>query len=68
MKEICLVVSDMHCMHCVERIKKAVKAIKGVKKVAIDLDSKSVKVSFNEAKVSSEAIAMAIHEEGFTVE
>ena len=60
-----LQVNGMSCQHCVNSIEKAVKEIGGAAQV--DLKNSSVKVEFDESKLSLQAIKEAIEEQGYDV-
>lgn len=66
MKEITLKVDGMSCGHCVNAIEGAVKDLGATAKV--DLAAKSVSVSYDETKLSLDAIKEAIEDQGYDVE
>jgi copper chaperone len=65
MTEVSIIIEGMSCQHCVNRVRKAVEALEGIKHldVAIGL----VKVTFDEGKVSKNAIEKAIAAVGYRV-
>ncbi|MEF2966333.1 copper chaperone CopZ [Paenibacillus sp. M1] len=65
MTNITLQVEGMSCNHCVKAVEGAVKEIGASAKV--DLASKSVAVSYDESKLTVEAIKEAIEEQGYDV-
>jgi copper chaperone len=65
MKNVTLQVEGMSCNHCVATIEGALKEIGASGKV--DLAGKTVTVTFDEEKVSLEAVKEAIEEQGYDV-
>lgn len=65
MKNVTLQVEGMSCNHCVNAVEGTLKNIGASGKV--DLTSKTVDVSFDESKVSLEAIKEAIEDQGYDV-
>lgn len=66
MKNETLTVQGMSCGHCVNAIKSALKEINV--DANVDLDSKSVAVTYDDSKVSIEKIKEAIDDQGYDVE
>lgn len=62
-KEI-LVVEGMKCVHCSAKVENALKKVHV--KAEINLESKTVVVSYNEKKITLEEIKRIIEEVGFT--
>ena len=67
MKNEVIKVESMSCMHCVNAIKKAVGGLKGVETVEVDLNGKTVAVSYDEEKVTLSDIKNAIEDQGYDV-
>lgn len=65
MKNVTLQVKGMSCGHCVNSVEGAVKNVGASAKV--DLASNSVAVSYDESKVSLDAIKEAIEDQGYDV-
>lgn len=65
MQTITLKVEGMSCGHCVNSVEGAVKNAGASGKV--DLNSGSVKIEFDESKVSLDSIKEAIEEQGYDV-
>ncbi len=65
MSTVTLKVEGMSCNHCVNSIEGALKEIGAAGKV--DLGSKQVKVSYDDSKISLEAIKEAIEEQGYEI-
>ncbi|HUC91790.1 MAG TPA: copper chaperone CopZ [Paenibacillus sp.] len=65
MKNVTLQVKGMSCGHCVNSVEGAVKNVGASAKV--DLAGNSVAVSYDESKVSLEAIKEAIEDQGYDV-
>ncbi|MBC7105136.1 MAG: heavy-metal-associated domain-containing protein [Firmicutes bacterium] len=67
MERVELRVPDMSCAHCEAAIRKALGALPGVAAVEVDLAAKRVRVEFDPARVSPEAIEKSVAEAGYTV-
>lgn len=59
-KSVTIEVKGMHCPLCTIAVKKAVKKLKGINKISVKLNTKLVKVDFNEDKTSIKKILEAI--------
>lgn len=68
MMDITLTVQGMTCGNCEKAVKNAVNNLAGVSNVAINLENKSVAVSFDENDVSVDQIKEAIEDQGYDVE
>lgn len=56
------------CGHCAAHVEKALHGVEGVERVDIRLDEKIALVSFDQQKISREAIAAKIEDAGYDVE
>jgi copper chaperone len=65
MTEVSIIIEGMSCQHCVNRVRKAVEALEGIRH--LDVTIGLVKVTFDENKVSKNAIEKAIAEAGYRV-
>ncbi|MFA5828444.1 MAG: heavy-metal-associated domain-containing protein [Candidatus Shapirobacteria bacterium] len=65
-ENITLSVPDMHCDSCPKLIKITLMEMEGVEEVSASLDSKTVVVSFDPRKTSTEALISSIKEIGYT--
>ncbi|MCM3431699.1 copper ion binding protein [Brevibacillus agri] len=65
MKKLTLQVEGMSCQHCVISIEGALKEIGAAGKV--DLGSNTVDVTYDEEKVTLDAVKEAIEEQGYDV-
>ncbi len=65
MQQVTLNVTGMSCGHCVKAVEGAVQGVGATGKV--DLEQQSVRVDFEESKVSLDAIKAAIEEQGYDV-
>lgn len=65
MTEETISIQGMNCGHCVKAVQHVVSAIPGV--VSLEVAVGSAKVSYDEDKTSSEAIAKAVEDEGYKV-
>jgi copper chaperone len=62
-----LSVPEVHCGHCVSSIEGAVAQLEGVENVNVDLDSRTVKVVFDEGSLQLDSIVSAIEGQGYDV-
>ncbi|MFQ5523270.1 MAG: copper ion binding protein [Acidimicrobiia bacterium] len=62
-----LTVPDISCGHCKSSIEGAVKELAGIQNVVVDVDSKTVELSYDETTASIDSIIEAIEEQGYTV-
>lgn len=62
-----LIVPDIHCDHCASSIEGAVGLIEGVEKVKVQIEERTVYVSYDEASVNLDAIVSAIEGQGYEV-
>jgi len=62
-----LSVPDISCEHCKHSIEGAVGAVSGVSSVAVDIDTRSVAVAFDDATTDAGAVTAAIEDQGYEV-
>ncbi len=62
-----IAVPDISCGHCKSSIEGAVGALPGVEKVEVNIEPKTVDVSFDDTQVGLDQIVEAIEEQGYTV-
>jgi copper chaperone len=67
MNQLILRSADIHCDTCAANVKRAVGAVSGVGAVEVDVESKTVRVEFEEPATEA-AIEAAMDEAGFEVE
>ncbi len=60
-------VEGMSCSHCVQAVGNAINALDGVSKVEVSLDSNTAEVEYDESKVDSEKLYLAVENIGFDV-
>jgi copper ion binding protein len=60
-------VPDVSCGHCKAAIEKALGQVAGIESVAVDVEGKTVAVSFDEARVAEGDIARTLADEGYPV-
>ena len=65
MSEITLKIDGMSCGHCVMSVKKAIDGVDGVNNS--DVEVGSAKVTYDESKTNSDAIAGAVTSAGYKV-
>ena len=66
MGDVTISVPEIHCGHCKTSIEGAVRPLAGVRAAHVDLDAKTVQVSFDEP-TTVEDITRAIEEQGYDV-
>ncbi len=67
MTSLTLSVPDISCGHCKTSIEGAVNELGGVDSVEVDIESRTVDVSFDDATLNQMAIVSAIEEQGYEV-
>ena len=67
MTDITLNVPDISCNHCKMSIEGAVNELSGIDSAVVDIEGRSVAVSFDEANQTRDAIVTAIEEQGYEV-
>lgn len=60
-------VPEVHCDHCVSSIEGALNPMAGVDRARVDLDRRTVTVSFDAATVTRDQLVAAIEEQGYEV-
>ncbi len=60
-------VPDIHCDHCASSIEGAVGAIVGVEKVKVQIEERTVDVTYDDASVELDSIVTAIEGQGYEV-
>jgi copper chaperone len=61
-------VQGMSCGHCKMSVEGALKKLDGVSAAEVNLDNAKVEVTFDESKVTVDAMKEAIEEQGYDVE
>lgn len=67
MSQITLNVPDISCGHCKASIEGAVGTLEGVEVVTVDIQPKTVHLTFDDATISLERIVEVIEEQGYEV-
>jgi len=67
MTESTFPVKGMSCSHCQASVTKALKGVQGVSEAVVNLDKQQATVTFDPAKVTSEKLAKAVEDAGFTL-
>ena len=67
MTSVTLSVPDISCGHCKSSIEGAVGELSGVDAVEVNIDARTVDVSFDDAAVQQGAIVDAIEDQGYQV-
>ena len=60
-------VPEVHCGHCVGSIEGALGPMDGVSAASVDLESRSVTVTWDDALLDRAALVAAIEEQGYAV-
>lgn len=60
-------VPDIHCDHCASSIEGAVDAIEGVERVKVQIEERTVDVTYDDGSVDTTAIVTAIEGQGYEV-
>ncbi len=67
MTKTTLKIQGMTCNHCVMRVQKALKGVAGVQDAMVDLNKAEAAVTFDEAKVTTDALSTAVVDAGYKV-
>ena len=62
---VTLSLPDMNCAACPITVKKALTKVSGVSKTEVSLDRREAKVTFDDAKTSTEALTRATKDAGY---
>lgn len=65
MQTVTLSVPDMNCAACPITVKKALTKVSGVSKTEVSMDRREAKVTFDDAKTSTESLTRATKDAGF---
>lgn len=68
MEKVTLTVNGMSCGHCVKAVENSVGELQGVSTVQVNLDARSVEVTFDSSLASLEKIKETIDDQGYEVE
>jgi copper ion binding protein len=60
-------VPDIHCDHCASSIEGAVRSIEGVEKVKVQIEDRTVEVTYDDGSVKLDEIVSAIEGQGYEV-
>ncbi len=67
MSEVTYQVPEMHCGACRDTVQTALGGVEGVRAVNVDLDTKAVRVAYDETVVSENELRARIERTGFDV-
>lgn len=62
-----IAVPEVHCGHCVSSIEGALGPMEGVEQAKVDLDARSVTVTYDADTVSRDQLVAAIEDQGYDV-
>lgn len=60
-------VPEVHCGHCVSSIEGALGPMDGVASASVDLDARTVTVTYDDGTVTHEQLVTAIEDQGYDV-
>lgn len=60
-------VPEIHCGHCKSAIEGALAPLEGVQRAEVDVDARSVTVTYDEASTTRSVLIGAIEEQGYEV-
>ncbi len=60
-------VPEVHCGHCVSSIEGALGPMKGVASASVDLDTRTVTVTYDDGTVTHDQLVTAIEDQGYDV-
>jgi copper chaperone CopZ len=61
-------ISNMHCQNCANRVEKTLKETGSVKEVKVDIENKTVCVSYDEKSTTAEALLKVLTDAKFNAE
>lgn len=61
-------IGNMHCLNCANRVEKTLKGNENVKEVKVDIENKTVCVSYDEKNTTAEALLNVLTEANFQAE
>lgn len=67
MEQITLTAPDISCEHCQHTIERELGALPGVEAVSVDVPTRHVRVAFDPARITEEAIVAKLDDEGYPV-
>lgn len=67
MATVVLTVPDISCAHCVRTVTEALTGVEGVERVAADIETKQVRVEYDETSAGIEEMEEALAEEDYPV-
>jgi copper chaperone len=67
MTQITLTVPDISCNHCKMSIEGAVNQLEGIESAEVDIEGRTVAVSWDDAALKLDTIVNAIEEQGYEV-
>lgn len=62
-----IAVPEVHCGHCVSAIEGALGPMEGVASASVDLDTRTVTVTYDDGTVTHEQLVTAIEDQGYDV-
>lgn len=67
LQEIVLNVEGMSCQHCKMAVENAIRELDGISEVTVNLEQKTVTVSYDPGKVSKANLVQAIEDQAYQV-
>ena len=65
-KKVVFHVDGLHCQNCVKKVKENISFEKGVKALEVDLEKKTVTITYDPAKTNEATLRKAIEKLGYT--
>lgn len=65
-KKVVFHVGGLHCQNCVKKVKENISFEKGVKALEVDLEKKTVTITYDPAKTNEATLRKAIEKLGYT--
>jgi copper chaperone len=62
-----IAVPEIHCHHCRASIEGALAPVDGVRQARVDVDARTVTVTYDDAAVGRDALVRAIKDQGYEV-
>ncbi len=67
MAKVILTVPDISCVHCERTVKSVLQPQPGVRAVDVDISAKTVRLEYDESRLTLERIKALLDEEGYPV-
>lgn len=68
MQTLHLHIHNMNCQNCVHHVTEALESVEGINNIHVDLPTKQVEISYDEAKVDKGMMVQVLDKIGYTAE